>query len=178
MGRHRRKHHQWQQRKKYGSDKHFWLWYYQRPFSEPNIALSQGSVSESNVLEIYFHVKRTEYLDTRATERKIGRALQALFGVGKYICTVAQQLPLITVDFHTRINELPESEKMEMVPEVIESSTVEAWIDRWDYKTGEYQGRYYLSDFDMSQRCKIKKFCDGAYKDKQVLGSIWAFARA
>ena len=179
MGFPRKQYHQWQRRKKYGMDKYQQIWYYERPFQENGIFVSAATVPEdTNVLEIYYHLKTDMFLNIRATEREMGRALKALFGCGKYICRVEHSMPLATVSFYTKVEEVPEPWKMEEVPEVIGRSLVEAGLDRWNYKTGEYQGRFYLSEFNDYHRCLIRKFCEGRYKGRQVLGSIWAFARA
>lgn len=178
MGVPKTQHHQWMRRKKYAEDRHYMVWYYKQPFYESPLFISAGTMQEdTKVLEIYYHVKGEEYLNIRATERKLGRALKELFGGKKYICRVDQKVPLITVAFYTKVDGLPEPEKMEKVPELINSSLVEAGVDRWDCKTGEYQGRYYLSEFPFGQRHNIRKFCEGKYKSKQFLGSIWAFGR-
>lgn len=178
MGNPGRKYHQWQRRKKRNTNKYQRIWYYEQPFKENEVLRSAATVPEdTNVLEIYYHVKREEYMDIRATERRMGRALKELIGCGRYICKVDYRVPLVTVGFYSKVEELPSPEKMEEVPAVINDSLVEAGIDRWDYRTKEYQGRYYLSDFSEDHRHQIRKFCEGRHRGRQVLGSIWAFAR-
>lgn len=167
----------WMRRKRRGCESKVWIWYYERPFKESMIFRSVGIFDDRGVLEVYFHHKSDFPANVKATEAEVGNRLKRLFGCDRFICSVSQTVPMLRVSFYCRLGSLPSKEVMDEVPERISEGIVEACFDRWNYRTGEYEGRYSLGDIPKGGRFHVVRYCEGRSRSKYVLGSIWKFVQ-
>lgn len=164
----------WIKKKKRGEPRTQSVWYYDRPFKEHGIRRSMATVSDRGVLEIYFNAKPGVFVNEGASGKVIGRALKAELGIDKFICDVrADGDSYVRIAFYCRVDCVPDPETMEKVPSIIEGNIVEAMLERWDAKTGEYQGLWSFSEFNCDERARIKMLLRQDPRLKSVLGSKW-----
>ena len=164
----------WVKKKKRGEPRTLSIWYYNRPFKESGVKRSMASVDDRGVMEIYFNTKPGVFVNESASGKEIGRALKSEFGVDRFICDVkADGDSYARVGFYCRVESVPDPEVMEKVPSVIDENFVEAMLDRWDAKTGEYQGKWSFSEFSCDERARIKMLLRKDPRLKSVLGSKW-----
>jgi hypothetical protein len=125
---------EWYRLKRRGEDRYQWIWKFKRPFRESDLLTSRATI-ERGVMEVYYHFKTQDRIDTRATAKVMGRSLAKLFRVPKYITSVDCKAGMVTAAFYCRCSEddRPSNEVMGRAPEIIESSKVEAEQESIDY---------------------------------------------
>ena len=171
----------WVQRKERGGSGTLNIWNYQRPFKERYAWNSRATVNSKGYMEIWFNMHPEGLANPKKTERLLKDGFKKLFNVeGKSICEVFTMLGSTRVVYYCKMAKPPTKELMEKVPGLVEDCFVEAEVSRWDVKTGEFQGIYRLTDFDINTRVRILKSVNGNTDNKiktfkEVLGSKWRF---
>lgn len=149
---------------------------------------SFATFSKQGVLSMNYVCSLDYPVNPYATQKKIGRALSALFGSKRYIC-VATQLKAKTekfkfcLEYYTRLSERPSQETMIKVPEIIKDNAVESLFIQKD-QDKEIMGVYSYSELPGSQRMKyeIIRQCQGRGlkrkngRDIRINGGIWEYA--
>lgn len=165
----------WFKRKELGKDVIQWIWKFDRPFSERPMWDSRATV-RGNAMEIWFNFRPGGIADCRRTEKALKKEFRRLFNVkDRDICEVFSMLGFARVAYYCRVERPPAKEFMEQVEAVVERCYVEAEVDRYDAKTGEYQGTFFLTEFNNDQRVRITKHIEGDKRFKAPLGSKWRY---
>lgn len=125
---------EWYRLKRRGEDRYQWLWKFKRPFKEKDLFASRATI-ERGVMEVYYHFKTEDRIDTRATAKVMGRRLARLLRKREYISSVDCKAGMVTAAFYCRCKEedRPSNEVMGRAQEIIESSKVEAEQESIDY---------------------------------------------
>lgn len=171
----------WVKRKCRGMEGYQWTWKFERPFKEHNAMKDSRATVCRGVMEIWFNMHQEGIANEKRMAERVSEGFRELFNVeGGDICEVFSMLGFTRVAYYCRVSDPPKEELVSKVPSLVEDSYVEAEVDRYDADTGEYQGTYYLTEFDYNTRFAILKNInydtDGKKKFRFVRGSKWKFA--
>lgn len=154
MGKQRPKE-QWYRQKHRGYSDYLWQWDFDVPKKERPMWRSKAVMDERGVLEIYLNLWPGYVVDEIRSAKTVGKLLTEGLGTSKYISVVDAHGMMATLKYYTKVEALPDQEFMAGVQEMVYRNISEAYADRWDARTGEYQGRFTLTGFTSEQRFQI-----------------------
>lgn len=154
MGKQRPKE-QWYRQKRRGYSDYLWQWDFDVPKKERTLLRSKAVMDERGVLEIYLNLWPGYVVDEIRSAKTVGKLLTQGLGTSKYISVVDAHGLMATLKYYTKVDALPDQTFMETVQEMVYQNISEAYADRWDATTGDYQGRFALTGFTSEQRFSI-----------------------